>query len=183
MSSSDRMQSVKVVLILCSCFFAFGSLWSDWAFDYYFLWTSIADHPHAVEAATLYYKQHLNSPDLIKYVPFVNLLIAAFGFAAGLANMTDGNILFDGASLVLMLFALSTFASTVRPAMQSLEESDISSKLIDNLKNIAAAHFMMVLAISGIILLQVTHFIVSKRSEKTVVKAKHTPKTEAKKSQ
>jgi hypothetical protein len=26
-------------------------------------------------------------------------LIAAVGFAAGLANMTDGNILFDGASL------------------------------------------------------------------------------------
>jgi hypothetical protein len=26
-------------------------------------------------------------------------MIAAVGFAAGLANMTDGNILFDGASL------------------------------------------------------------------------------------
>lgn len=26
-------------------------------------------------------------------------MIAAIGFAAGLANMTDGNILFDGASL------------------------------------------------------------------------------------
>lgn len=61
-------------------------------------------------------------------------MIAAVGFAAGLANMTDGNILFDGASLgknkigsfqkkkkahflyiVLMLFAISTYASSVRP--------------------------------------------------------------------
>ena len=36
---------------------------------------------------------------MVKYVPFGNLILAAFGFAAGLANMTDGNILFDGASL------------------------------------------------------------------------------------
>lgn len=82
------------------------------------------------------------APDIIKYIPFANLMIAAVGFAAGLANMTDGNILFDGASLgtwfmkkertmpyfwkncilkflflttVLMLFAISTYATSVKP--------------------------------------------------------------------
>lgn len=40
-----------------------------------------------------------DAPDIIKYIPLVNLLIAAVGLSAGLANMTDGNILFDGASL------------------------------------------------------------------------------------
>lgn len=61
-------------------------------------------------------------------------MIAAVGFSAGLAHMTDSNLLFDGASLgksmthtfrdisqstylysVLMLFGLSTHATSVRP--------------------------------------------------------------------
>ena len=47
----------------------------------------------------MYYTNQLHAPNIIKYIPFANLMIAAVGFAAGLANMTDGNILFDGASL------------------------------------------------------------------------------------
>jgi hypothetical protein len=35
----------------------------------------------------------------LKYVPIANLCIAATGFATGLLTMTDGNLLFDGASL------------------------------------------------------------------------------------
>jgi hypothetical protein len=41
----------------------------------------------------------MDAPDILKYIPFANLMIAAFGFAAGLATWTDGNILFDGAAL------------------------------------------------------------------------------------
>lgn len=78
------------------------------------------------------------APVILKYIPFANLMIAAIGFSAGLAYMTDSNLLFDGASLgmhipferkcsiqtangflfpfkVLMLFALSTHATSVRP--------------------------------------------------------------------
>ncbi|KAI8076080.1 ER membrane protein SH3 [Thamnidium elegans] len=161
----EHMQSLKVVLILCSCFFAFGTVWSDWSFDYYFLWAKLSEHPNAVSRATQYYMNQYDAPDIIKYIPFVNLLIAAIGLSAGLANMTDGNVLFDGASLVLLLFALSTYATSVKPALKNISETDIVADLILNLKNIAAAHCIMTLAITGIIGLQVTHFYLNKRAD------------------
>ncbi|KAL9554270.1 hypothetical protein PS6_003491 [Mucor atramentarius] len=155
----ERMQSAKVVLILCSCFFAYGTYWSDWSFDYYFLWANLADHPNAIARATL------DAPDIIKYIPFANLMIAAVGLSAGLANMTDGNILFDGASLVLMLFGLSTYATSVKPAIKNISETKIASELASNLKNIAAAHFIITLAITGIVGLQITHYVLNKRAD------------------
>ncbi|KAI9470653.1 MAG: ER membrane protein SH3 [Benjaminiella poitrasii] len=161
----EHMQSAKVVLILCSCFFAYGTFWSDWAFDYYFLWANLSEHPTAVAKASQYYINQLNAPDIIKYIPFANLMIAAVGFAAGLANMTDGNILFDGASLVLMLFALSTHATTVKPAIINISETDAVSELTANLKNIAAAHFIITLAITGIVGLQITHYVLNKKAD------------------
>ncbi|KAI8054192.1 ER membrane protein SH3 [Gilbertella persicaria] len=161
----EHMQSAKVVLILCSCFFAYGTTWSDWAFDYYFLWANLAEHPNAVARATQYYTSQLDAPDIIKYIPFINLLIAAVGFAAGLANMTDGNILFDGASLVLMLFALSTYSTSVKPGILNISQTNDVEELSKNLRNIAAAHFIMTLAITGIVGLQITHYVLTKRAD------------------
>ncbi|KAG0741968.1 hypothetical protein G6F57_010799 [Rhizopus arrhizus] len=179
MSARDQMQYIKVVLILCSCFFAYGTFWSDWSFDYYFLWANLSEHPTAVSRATLYYTNQLNVPNIIKYIPFANLLIAAVGFAAGLANMTDGNILFDGASLVLMLFAISTYASSVKPGMMAISETTDEKEIITNLKNIAAAHFIIVLAITGIIGLQITYYVLTKRADNAELAA--TKKTDTKK--
>ncbi|CAO3635043.1 unnamed protein product [Mucor hiemalis] len=163
--AKEHMQSMKVVLILCSCFFAYGTFWSDWSFDYYFLWANLAEHPNAVARAAQYYTNQADAPDIIKYIPFANLMIAAVGFAAGLANMTDGNVLFDGASLVLMLFALSTYATSVKPALANISQTEVASEWAVNLKNIAAAHFIMTLAVTGIIGLQITHYVLNKRAD------------------
>lgn len=117
------------------------------------------------------------------------MIIAAVGLSAGLANMTDGNILFDGASLVLMLFALSTYATSVKPgknlldlyiinvtrkpnqsylvyiAIKNISDAELVNELAINLKNIAAAHFIITLAITGIVGLQITHYVLNKRAD------------------
>ncbi|KAI8367686.1 ER membrane protein SH3 [Radiomyces spectabilis] len=172
---AEHMQAVKVTLILCSCFFAYGSYWSDWAFDYYLLWANPAEHPNAVSRATLYYATQSEVPNILKYIPFANLMIAAIGFSAGLANMTDSNILFDGASLVLMLFGLSTYATSVKPALAIVSSSTDVKEVTKQLKNIAAAHFIIVLAITGIIGLQVAHYFVMKKSSKNEREASPAP--------
>ncbi|KAG0173919.1 hypothetical protein DFQ30_006551 [Apophysomyces sp. BC1015] len=151
--AGEQMQAVK-------------TYWSDWAFDYYLLWANPADYPNAVSRAALYYSNQLHAPNILKYIPFANLMIAAVGFSAGLANMTDGNLLFDGASLVLMLFGLSTHASSVKPAMNVISTSEDQKEITVSLKNIAAAHFIIVLAVTGIIGLQIAHFFVMKRTAK-----------------
>jgi hypothetical protein len=45
-------------------------------------------------------------------------------------------------------------------------DSDNIKELTSNLKNIAAAHFIIVLAITGIIGLQITHYVLTKREER-----------------
>ncbi|KAI8334969.1 ER membrane protein SH3 [Chlamydoabsidia padenii] len=160
-------QKTKVAMILCSCFFAFGSYWSDWAFDYYLLWANPADHPNAVARAAVYYATQTEVPNILKYIPLVNLLIGAIGFSAGLANMTDGNMLFDGASIVLLLFGISTYATSVKPALVTITESKDDDAVLAALKNIAAAHFIIVLAVTGIVGLQLAHLFVMKKTEKS----------------
>ncbi|KAI9314606.1 ER membrane protein SH3 [Dichotomocladium elegans] len=164
--AGEYMQSIKVTLILCSCFFAYGTYWADWAFDYFLLWANPAEHPNAVSRATLYYATQSEAPNILKYIPFANLMIAAVGFSAGLAHMSDANILFDGASLVLMLFGLSTHTTSVRPGLEVITTSDNEEDITASLKNIAAAHFMIVLAITGIIGLQIAHYFVMKKTAK-----------------
>ncbi|KAJ8653587.1 hypothetical protein O0I10_010734 [Lichtheimia ornata] len=164
--AGEQMQTIKVALILCSCFFAYGTYWSDWAFDYYLLWANPAEHPNAVSRATLYYITQTQAPKILKYIPFANLMIAAVGFSAGLAHMTDSNLLFDGASLVLMLFGLSTHATSVRPGLDVITSTENEDEITSSLKNIAAAHFIIVLAITGIIGLQIAHYFVMKKSAK-----------------
>lgn len=70
--AGEQMQTIKVAMILCSCFFAYGvcktivcrwcadwssfclkTYWSDWAFDYFLLWANPAEHPNAVSRAAV----------------------------------------------------------------------------------------------------------------------------------
>ncbi|KAI7901237.1 ER membrane protein SH3 [Cokeromyces recurvatus] len=167
----EYLQTVKVVLILCSCFFSYGIYWADWAFDYYLLWSNSTQQAEAISRATFYYANQAQIPNILQYVPIINLFIAAVGFATGLLTVTDGSLLFDGASLVLMFFGLFTYLTTVKPAIQTIVESTNMNKITASLKNIAAAHFIIVLAITGIIGLQITHYFVLKKPSKEEAEA------------
>ncbi|KAI9363140.1 ER membrane protein SH3 [Pilaira anomala] len=164
----ESMQTAKVALILCSCFFLYGTYWSDWAFDYYLLWANPVNLPDVIARATFYYANQAHIPSILKYVPIANLCIATSGIIIGLFTMTDGNLLFDGASLVLMFFGLTTYITSVKPAIAIVSESDDIPAITIALKNIAAAHFIMVLAITGIIGLQVAHYFVMKKPSRGV---------------
>ncbi|CAO3695595.1 unnamed protein product [Rhizopus stolonifer] len=166
MPTKEFLQKAKVALILCSCFFAYGTYWSDWVFDYFLLWADPSEHPGAVSQAALYYSNQIPIPSILRYIPIANLAIAASGFATGLCTMTDGDLLFDGASLVLMFFGITTYITSVIPAVEVVTRSNDIEQATISLKQIAASHFIIVLAITGIIGLQITHYFVMKRSPK-----------------
>lgn len=50
-------------------------------------------------------------------------------------------------------------------AIKNISETKIASELASNLKNIAAAHFIITLAITGIVGLQITHYVLNKRAD------------------
>lgn len=88
-----------------------------------------------------------------------------------------------------MLFAISTYATSVKPgksknycdtnretqmlitffflliALVNIAETTVENELAKNLKNIAAAHFIMTLAVTGIVGLQITHYVLNKRAD------------------
>lgn len=67
-------------------------------------------------------------------------------------------------------------------ALKNMSETDVVYDLIVNLKNIAAAHCIMTLAVTGIIGLQVTHFYLNKRADNAeLAEAEAAKKPETKK--
>jgi hypothetical protein len=63
--------------------------------------------------------------------------------------------------------------------MMAISETTDEKEIITNLKNIAAAHFIIVLAITGIIGLQITYYVLTKRADNAELAA--TKKTDTKK--
>jgi hypothetical protein len=66
-----------------------------------------------------------------------------------------------------------------------MAETTVENELAKNLKNIAAAHFIMTLAVTGIVGLQITHYVLTKRAdaaELAAVNAEIAAKEQAKKS-
>lgn len=49
--------------------------------------------------------------------------------------------------------------------MVAISETTDETEIISNLRNIAAAHFIIVLAITGIIGLQITYYVLTKRAD------------------
>ncbi|KAI8074045.1 ER membrane protein SH3-domain-containing protein [Gongronella butleri] len=149
-------QKSKAVMILCSCFFAYGTFWSDWAYDYDMLWKASPIGPQDIARGVMYYKAQTELPQVLQYVPLANLFIGVCGISAGLAGGELDSKLFDGASVVLLLFAVSTFASSVKPSLVTIADaSSTESQLLTALK---------VLAITGIIGLQLAHLFVMRKS-------------------
>lgn len=50
-------------------------------------------------------------------------------------------------------------------ALANISQTEVASEWAVNLKNIAAAHFIMTLAVTGIIGLQITHYVLNKRAD------------------
>ncbi|CAO3664377.1 unnamed protein product [Umbelopsis vinacea] len=156
----DNLSTVKVALIVSACFFAYGRYWADWAFDYYLIWSDPAAHPNAFANAAV-----------------SGLLYASVGIVAGLASMRNANILFDGASLVLMISGIASHVSSIRPGIEIVATSNDQDEIAEALKNIAAAHTIIVTAVTGIVLLQVAHYLCMKRwAREDAASAKHSKK-------
>ncbi|CAM0141478.1 unnamed protein product [Umbelopsis sp. WA50703] len=163
MSIIQDLSTIKVALIVSACFFAYGRYWADWVFDYYIIWSDPAARQNAFSNAALYYANQNDTPMVHQYISIINLVIASIGLGAGLASMRDANILFDGASLGIELIA------------RSKDEDEIAEAL----KNIAVAHTVIVTAVTGIVLLQVAHYLAMKkwaREDRDEAARKHSKK-------
>ncbi|RUS22468.1 ER membrane protein SH3 [Endogone sp. FLAS-F59071] len=141
--------SLKLTLVLCACFFTFGTTWADWSVDYWLIWTDPALNPNAISNAITYYQSLHNTPLIHKFVPLVPVLICVVGLSLGFAEMFDINFLFDGGSLALLLLALQVYATTITPGMRIVATSEDETEVVRKLYEIATGHTLIVLAAAG----------------------------------
>ncbi|RUS26801.1 hypothetical protein BC938DRAFT_484100 [Jimgerdemannia flammicorona] len=102
------VMSTKLTLVLCACFFAFGTYWADWSIDYWLIWADPALNPNAIPNAITYYQNLYNAPQIHKIVLLAPVFIGVVGLSMGFAQMYDINFLFDGGALGLYSLLLRT---------------------------------------------------------------------------
>ncbi|KAJ2962715.1 hypothetical protein NQZ79_g2188 [Umbelopsis isabellina] len=169
----EYMQTVKV---------AFGvdrTLWADWVYDYPILYNQTSD---AVTAASDYYLRRAQAGDLHMYAQAVPIFLAVFGLSSGLALMEEHNIYFDGVCTLLILFGVSSHATSVVAGFKQLTETGVKAQGIEStveiLNKIAAAHVIILGVLGAVMVLQVIHYFLlkkwaydAKRPQKKTVKA------------
>ncbi|RUP51297.1 ER membrane protein SH3 [Jimgerdemannia flammicorona] len=125
------VMSTKLTLVLCACFFAFGTYWADWSIDYWLIWADPALNPNAIPNAITYYQNLYNAPQIHKIVLLAPVFIGVVGLSMGFAQMYDINFLFDGGAL----------------AMKIIATSEVEPEVVRKLYEIAAGHTLIVFAV------------------------------------
>ncbi|CAM0137789.1 hypothetical protein VKS41_000999 [Umbelopsis sp. WA50703] len=175
----EYMQTIKVALVLTGCAFFAGTLWADWVYDYPILYQQTGD---AITAASDYYLRRAQAGEIHMYAPVVPILLTVFGLSSGLALMEEHNIYFDGVCTLLVLFGVSSHATSVVAGLKELAEAGVKTQSIEStieiLNKIAAAHVIILGVIGAVVVLQVVHFILlkkwaydAKRPQKKAVRA------------
>ncbi|GAA5969792.1 hypothetical protein JCM11641_008042 [Rhodosporidiobolus odoratus] len=165
--------------ILVSTSFLIGSFYVHWLADHPLIWQGPSVPPPAVAASLRYYSHIYHAPPL-----YVTTLTSTAGVALASAgiklilNPVSG-LLFDGATLLLLISALSVYSANVlaalrylpldhlkpgSPALQALEKTSggLGSalhnlgevRLVEALQSVAASHMIIAVSLTGVLALQ-----------------------------
>ncbi|KAG2175563.1 hypothetical protein INT43_001210 [Umbelopsis isabellina] len=158
------MQTIKVAMVLTGCAFFAGTLWADWVYDYPILYHQTSD---AVTAASDYYLRRAQAGDIHMYAQIFPIFLAVFGLSSGLALMQEHNIYFDGVCTLLILFGVSSHATSVVTGLNQLTETGVKAQDIEStveiLNKIAAAHVIILGVLGAVMVLQSVHYILLKK--------------------
>ncbi|GAA5823448.1 hypothetical protein JCM3770_006040 [Rhodotorula araucariae] len=162
----------KVVVVGTA--FLLGAFFVHWLADHPLIWQGPQVAPDAVQTALRYYSHFYHAP------PFYAATLTAVAAATILATVTklalspvDG-LLFDGATLMLLLSAVTVYTSNVLAALRYLPldllppasffpapidlhraAGDIGEiRLVEALQSVAASHLIIAVSLTGVLALQ-----------------------------
>ncbi|KAL1924724.1 uncharacterized protein VTP21DRAFT_4378 [Calcarisporiella thermophila] len=153
---------LKTAMVLFSMSFLLGCFYSDWSVDYWILWAPTVTK-EAIASAQTYYTGFYNAPKVHRLIILVDVVIGVIGLSLGLVEGLESNYLFDGACMALFLFAIAAHTTSVIPGVEVVAKATSSNEdVIQSLRLIAAAHAMMAIACTGIVFLQIGHYVGTK---------------------
>ncbi|KAK4058284.1 hypothetical protein OIO90_000441 [Microbotryomycetes sp. JL221] len=151
----------KVIMVTCA--FLMGNFFSSWMVDFEFMWSASSTiGPEALERSLAYYHQLINAP------PYY---MAGLAGAAGLALLSCSikillnplkGMLFDGASLMLMISGITAHMSNFRAALDYLPQqgSTLDTSLVgtyklrDALLTMASSNMIIAVTLTGVLAVQ-----------------------------
>ncbi|GAA5820610.1 hypothetical protein JCM10212_004096 [Sporobolomyces blumeae] len=158
-------------VILVSTAFLIGAFFPHWVTDYALIWQGPLVSRLAVDTSLQYYNNLYNAPPY--YVSTLSLL-AALALVAATTRLVlkpVSGLLFDGATLLLLLSALSVYVSNVLAALRYLPlshdrlaspalpaaaslDSLAEVRLVEALQSVAASHMIIAVSLTGVLMLQ-----------------------------
>lgn len=154
MPSSPAVASLGTGFIIFSIAFILGSIYANWAYDYYLLWVSPTP-PEMIAAALSHYRTKALQPTFLHHVLHAVMAIGMVGTFIKLYKPTESNTLMDGGTLTLLFIGTVFYITNMRPAGVSLITGDWND--IDEetgIKFVAATQVIIVFALLGALGLQ-----------------------------
>ncbi|KAF2876834.1 Shr3 amino acid permease chaperone [Massariosphaeria phaeospora] len=161
-----------------TCFFL-GILFSSFPYDYNVLWTV------PTEGRDNYFKileDHIKflhaSPPIISRILHIVMATGMFGFLLKLYNMSEANMLFDGASLVLYIAGLMVYVTNIVKGFrvvtagiygptEPLPDGEVDDFIgrEDSLRVYAASNTILALVLVGVLVLQAGQWYALRKEE------------------
>lgn len=137
--------------------FSLGVCYSNWAYDYYTLWTRSGDDAFARSLA--HYQNWYNMPMFFHHVHHVCALLGLVGLFLKLYKPSEANKLFDGGSLFLYMVGIVIYLTNLRRGGASADAREWGE--VDEqtgLNIMAASQVLIVLTFLGVLGLQVGQY-------------------------
>ncbi|GAA5831404.1 hypothetical protein JCM3766R1_001738 [Sporobolomyces carnicolor] len=164
----------KVVLLATSVLI--GAFYPHWLTDYALIWQGPEVSSHAVATSLAYYSSLYHAPYF--YVATLSTLAggALIASAVRLVLNPVAGLLFDGATFLLLVSALSVYISNVLAALRYLPLSELppfstasldslgQTRLTEALQSIAASNMIIAVSLTGVLMLQGAQGYADRRS-------------------
>jgi len=150
------------------CFFL-GILFASFPYDFPLLWTSDPVPAEYYDQLEMHLKFMHQSPPLIARLLSIIISVGFFGFLIKLFRPSEANVLFDGASLTLYVFAVGIYIANIVKGLRTVSAgawgpdaaatfSTVSGEVPlsreESLRVLAASNTILALVLVGVLVLQ-----------------------------
>lgn len=148
-----------MLFCLATSFFL-GILFSFFPYDYPALWTSAPPSPAYFDMLETHLRFIHSSPAIIPRILHIVVAVGILGFLIKLYKPSEANVLFDGASLILYVIAITVYVSNIVAGLRVVTEGVYGAgdpEVVgreDTLKVLAASNTILALVLIGVLVLQ-----------------------------
>lgn len=151
----DSLITTGTIMVITSCAFLLGVLFSNWPYNHYLLWDVSPDQESLTKLALNHYVHWLEVPKFIPYTMYGVVGVGFFGFIFKVFKPADDLKYMEYGSFGVYVLAICCYISNVRYGIYSAQaEAWGDYDEFTSLAVVAASEVMLVFLILGIVVVQ-----------------------------